>query len=199
MNTHQGDEMRQLILASTSPWRRQILENCGINVHAIPSDVDESRCGERDPLVHAATLARWKAQAVARNVPDGVVLGADQVMWDGHEVFGKPKDAEAHFSMLWSMRGKDHWLYTAFCIIQGEIMEEGVSRTRLRVRQDLSEGELRAYVQTEEGRYCAGGYAIEKHGGWLFEETEGDWFNIIGLPLFDVLSCLRRMGWTYGG
>ena len=191
--------MRTLILASTSPWRRQILENCGIKVHAIPSNVDESRCVARDPVVHAATLARWKAEAVAQNAGNGVVLGADQVMWDGEQVFGKPKDADDHFSMLCAMRGQDHWLVTAFCIINGARVEEGVSRTRLRVRHDLSDSEIRAYVATEEGRYCAGGYAIERHGGWLFEETEGDWFNIVGLPLFDVLSYLRRMGWTYGG
>ena len=191
--------MRELILASTSPWRRQILENCGIKVHAIPSNVDESQCTERDPVVHAATLARWKAHAVAQTEPRAVVLGADQVMWDGQQVFGKPKDSGTHFEMLYSMRGRDHWLVTAFCIVHGEVMEEGVSKTRLRVRQDLSDEEIRRYVATEEGRFCAGGYAIEKHGAWLFEETEGDWFNIVGLPLFDVLSCLRRMGWTYGG
>ena len=132
--THQRNEMRHLILASTSPWRRQILENCGIKVQAIPSNVDESRCVARDPVVHAATLARWKAEAVAQNASNAVVLGADQVMWDGEHVFGKPRNADDHFAMLCAMRGKDHWLVTAFCILDGERKEEGVSRTDLSVR-----------------------------------------------------------------
>ena len=197
MNTIENS-MNELILASTSPWRKQILENAGFTVTAIASNVDESRCVERDPKLHAAILARWKAQAVFERFPDAVVIGADQVMWDGRRVCGKPKDASAHFDMLARLRGQTHWLHTAFVILGPNIDEHRVVSSALTMRGDLSDRELKAYVDTGEGRFCAGGYAIEGHGSWLFESIDGDWLNIIGLPVLDVVSCLRGHGWTYG-
>jgi septum formation protein len=165
----------------------------------VPSEVDEKLCGESDPVAHARVLARWKAESVSRKHPSSIVLGCDQVMWNGEQIHGKPKDAEAHFNVLKSLRGQEHWLHTAYCLCSPAGLEEQVVTTRLRVRQDLSDDEIQAYVDTKEGRYCAGGYAIEGHGAWLFSEVEGDWTNIIGLPLFEVIGSLRRLGWKYGG
>ena len=190
--------MRELVLASGSPWRRAILENAGVKVRAVVSGVDETRCEEPDPIQHAAVLARWKAEAVRAREGAVLVLGSDQVMWDGKQIYGKPATPKAHFEILCGLRGRDHWLHTAFCLLGEGVDESGVVTTRLRMRSDLSDSEIQAYVDTEEGRFCAGGYAIEGHGGWLFDEVDGDWFNIVGLPLFRVLDSLRRHGWVYG-
>ena len=190
--------MRELVLASSSRWRREILENAGISLRVVEPKVDESLCVEADPVAHASTLAGWKARAVFKLCPEDWVLGADQVMWDGQSVRGKPLTEGAHFDMLCGLRGKTHWLHTAFCLLSPVGQYAAVCSTRLRVRKDLSDREIQAYVETKEGRYCAGGYAIEGHGAWLFEEVEGDWFNVVGLPLFQVIRALREMGWRYG-
>jgi len=181
-----------------------MLESAGLRVRAVPSTVDERRIeedlGSSDPLEVASALARAKAHAVAADLPEQVVLGADQVLWDGASVIGKPSDPAAHLERLKALRGRTHDLFTAWCLIAPQVGERnGLTRTRLTVRADLHDAELEAYVATGEGSGCAGGYAIEGHGAWLFERVEGDWNNIIGLPLFDVLSALRDLGVRYDG
>ena len=89
---------------------------------------------------------------------------------------------------------------TAWCLVTPAGDERAaVARTRLSMRADLEDAELKAYVAPGEGSGCAGGYAIEGHGAWLFEHVDGDWNNIIGLPLFDVISALRDLGVRYDG
>ena len=191
--------MRKLILASTSPWRRSLLEGAGVSVEAIAPEVDEGTCLDPDPVARALTLAQWKAEAVAKRVENATVLGADQVLWDGVQAGGKPGNPEEHLAILMSLRGRAHSLYTGFCVLgPNGTREEGVEETRLWMRDDLSEEELLAYVRSGEGSQCAGGYAVEGHGAWLFSRIEGDWYNVIGLPLLRVLSVLRTMGWRYG-
>ena len=189
----------KLTLASASPWRRDMLLAAGLEVEAVASGVDERAVQADHPVDLAIELASAKASAVASR-QGGWVLGADQVVWDGVEVFGKPTDPTDHLRRLQAMRGGTHELITAWCLVTPDGDRRiGVERTRLTVRADLSDAELQAYVDTGEGSGCAGGYAIEGHGAWLFESVDGDWFNIVGLPLFAVLTALRDLGWRYGG
>ena len=180
-----------------------MLESAGLSVESVPADVDErglqATLDDAGPVDVALALAREKARVVAAIRPGLPVLGADQVLWDGVQTIGKPADPDAHLARLRSLRGQTHELVTAWCLVgPGAGMERvGVSRTRLTVRADLEEAELAAYVASGEGSGCAGGYAIEGHGAWLFERVDGDWNNIIGLPLFDVLSALRALGYRY--
>lgn len=180
-----------------------MLEAVGLRVLAEPSGVDEralqAGLDTVDPVEVALALARAKAGAVAVRHPTRVVLGADQVLWDGHDVIGKPADPEDHLARLKDLRGRSHDLFTAWCLRAPDGSDLiGTARTRLTLRDDLEDDELAAYVASGEGAACAGGYAIEGHGAWLFEHVEGDWNNIIGLPLFDVLSGLRSLGFRYG-
>jgi septum formation protein len=193
--------LQTLVLASGSPWRKQLLEAAGLAVRAVPADVDErslqAGLDPQDPGGVAVALARAKALDVAGREP-GVVLGADQVLWDGEAIIGKPPDPAAHLARLRAFRGRSHDLLTAWCLAApGRAARVGVVRTRLTVRADLTDAELQAYVASGEGSGCAGGYAIEGHGAWLFERVDGDWTNIIGLPLFEVLGALRDLGWRY--
>lgn len=190
--------MREVILASTSPWRARMLAHAGVVVRTVPSGVDEDAEPEHRPEQRAIALALAKARAVAALHPSALVIGADQVVWDGKEVFGKPRDPADHMARLLSMCGNAHDLVTGWAVIGPEGERTGLERTTLHVRHDISEAELRAYVESGEGSGCAGGYAAEGHGAFLFERIEGDWFNVIGLPLHAVLSELRRHGWRYG-
>lgn len=179
------------------------MEAAGISVEAVPARVDEraleDSLGTEQPEQVAMALAMAKTDDVSRRHPDAVVLGADQVLWDGREVFGKPEDPEDHMVRLLSMRGRRHDLITGWSLRMPDFgLRVGMRVTSLQVRADLQDDEILAYVESGEGSECAGGYAIEGHGLWLFEAIEGDWHNIIGLPVIDILSALRGAGWRYG-
>lgn len=208
--------MPRLILASTSPWRRRILQDAGLEVHCVPPEVDED-IGLSDPVALVRELAARKASAVAARYPDAWVIGADQVAFDPErpqEIWGKPPGPEEHLRRLLAMRGRRHRLVTGYALavplpaetppstgsrppVAGEIVVAH-EHTDLTVRGDLEEEELRRYVATGEGSGCAGGYAAEGRGAFLFERIDGDWFNVLGLPLFRVLDLLRARGWRFG-
>ena len=190
-----GAGLQTLVLASTSPWRRQLLESAGVKVTCVGSGVDERATMIDDPVELARVLAEQKAMAVAEQHPAQWVLGSDQVGFDAHGIFGKPADPEAHLSRLLAMRGRTHTLVTAWCLLGPGDAARGISKTRLTMRADLSVEELSAYVESGEGSGCAGGYAIEGKGVFLFERIDGDWFNIVGLPLLPVMTALRERGW----
>jgi septum formation protein len=194
----EAQPVREIVLASTSATRKRILEDAGIDVRCEASGVDERAVRDPDPERLALNLARAKACAVASRFPSAWVLGADQVVFDGSEVFGKPDDPADHERRLTSMRGRAHDLITAVVLIgpEGESVE--MDRTRMHVRGDITDDEIRAYVQSGEGSWCAGGYAAEGRGAFLFERIEGDFFNVLGLPLHRVLGMLRARGWRYG-
>ena len=200
--------MPELVLASTSPWRAQILEDAGIRFRTRSPGVDETVFVDADPATRAVAIATAKAEAVDRTEPVDPadrrwVLAADQVVHDPStgDIFGKPADADAHLRRLLSMRGRAHALVTGYAIGPGGDagFTTGHVTTRIHVRSDLTEAEIRAYVATKEGAGCAGGYAAEGRGGFLVERIEGDWNNVIGLPLYAVWSVLRANGWRFDG
>ncbi|NCG19118.1 MAG: septum formation protein Maf [Rhodobacterales bacterium] len=194
--------MHNLILASTSPFRRQMLVDLGIVATGVAPEVDEEPGELRDPLAVAQALALRKAVAVAARYPGDWVLGADQVAYDPtcpEEHWGKPEDAADHLRQLQRIRGRSHCLVTGWALLGPGFRRISHCVTTLYVRADLSDQELEQYVQTEEGRYCAAGYAAEGQGGFLFERIDGDWFNVLGLPVLDVISALREQGWRFGG
>ena len=190
--------MRELILASTSPYRRRMLVDAGIAVRTESPGIDERSVSGTDPVELARELARRKAQAVAARHPGEWIIGADQVGHDPDrpgEPFGKPADPEDHIRRLREMVGRRHELVTGFAIIGPGVEVVGHETTVMHVRADLDDDELRAYVATGEGAGCAGGYAVEGRGVFLFERIDGDWFNVIGLPLLRVMDVLRSHGW----
>ncbi len=197
LNWSNGGSVLPLVLASTSRWRLKMLTDAGLVVRGVAPGIEE-RLEGLDPVRNAIALARAKADAVAVREPFSIVIGADQVVFDGQEVFGKPTDPADHFRRLRSMTGRCHALVTGYAIVGGGETITGHARTEMHVRPDLTDDELRAYVATGEGSGCAGGYAVEGLGSFLFERIDGDFFNVIGLPLFDVVSALRSAGWRFG-
>lgn len=212
-NVRESQVQEPLVLASTSPWRRRMLESAGVRIRAVGSGVDERALeqailarepGPDAPRRIAAALAGAKARAVAALHPGSWVLAADQVGQDpaGPErPIGKSSGAADHLLQLRALVGRRHDLLTAWVLLgpAGE-RAEGVCTSSLWMRGDLTDDELAAYVATGEGSECAGGYAIEGLGSFLFERVEGDWNNVLGLPLFEVSSALRSVaGWRFGG
>lgn len=197
--------MDRVWLASTSPWRRRLLQAAGVRVEVEAPGTDERAVDLPDPVALARELARRKALAVAERHPGDWVIGSDQVGFDPRvgEPFGKPEDPDDHLMRLRALVGRPHVLVTGVALIRvgvdGAVEEEVFDeRTTLHVRADLSEDELRAYVATGEGSGCAGGYAVEGLGAFLFDRIDGDWFNVVGLPLLGLMSALRRRGWRFG-
>lgn len=183
---------KQLILASNSPRRRELLTLAGYKYSVVPSDADEITSG-----VNARELVRMNALAKAKDVatrhPESVVVGADTVVCLGGEVLGKPKDGRDAAEMLRRLSASEHSVLTGFAVINGGREESGVCETLVRFRE-LSEREIAAYVATKEPLDKAGAYGIQERGGLFAESVEGDFFNIIGLPISKLYPVLSQFG-----
>lgn len=190
--------MRAIVLASASSSRRKMLEEAGVRAIAVASGVDEEAVREPDPVALAVALARAKAAAVGARFPEAWVIGADSVAHLDGEAFGKPTSAEEHRARLRRLRGRTHALVTAWCVVGPEGEAYGHASSPVTVRADVTDDEIDAYVAHGDGGGCAGGYTAEGQGAFLFERIDGDWFNVVGLPLYQVLGELRRRGWRFG-
>jgi septum formation protein len=187
----------ELVLASTSPFRRRMLEAAGLSFRVVPAEVDEARIRRGMPagdLAHVAqTLAQAKAMAVSQALPPALVIGADQVLAFGDRVFNKPKDLNEARTQLRELRGHAHQLHTAAALAQaGKILWSHVEAARLTMRP-FSDAFLDRYLAEMGARVCqtVGAYEIEGLGIQLFERIEGDSFTIVGLPLLPLLAELR--------
>jgi septum formation protein len=190
----------EIVLASGSVWRKGLLEAVGIGCSTYPPDVDESAIVGDTPRDVARARAAAKAAAVAPRIePGAVVIGADQVVHLEGRILGKPRDQQAHLSMLRGLRGRRHELITAVALFRSGpkalLHRRFEEITHLRMRADLTDAELEAYVACGEASGCGGGYMVESLGAQLFEGVEGDWYNVVGLPLFALIGELRSMGW----
>ncbi len=193
-----------LILASGSPYRRKMLEAAGLSFLVVPAAVDETALKRKlamvapkpDPAAIADALARAKAEAVSIRHADAVVIGADQVLALGDELFDKPGDFAAARVQLERLRGKTHRLVSAVVLAQaGKVLWTHVGEAVLTMRS-FSPAFLDDYLTKAGPGLCqiVGAYEIEGPGIQLFERVEGDHFTIIGLPLVPLLAGLRSHG-----
>ena len=189
--------MRKMILASQSPWRKVILEKLGIPFEVVVSDYEEDMALAMPPKELVVHLARGKAESVSKKNPDALVLGADTFIVNGMDLLGKPGTPERAKQMLMSLKGKWHDIITGFVILDGETGEshEEVVTTRVHIR-DADESEVNAYVSTGEPLNVAGGYAIQGRAGALVDTIEGDYWNIVGLPMSALVVALKKFGIT---
>jgi septum formation protein len=190
-----------LVLASRSRARRSLLEAAGIPLEVRFADVDEraleAQAGVDDPALIAALLARTKADAVARELPDRLVLGADQTLALGQERYAKPIDRMAARTQLRALAGRTHALYSALALVRAsQLLFAHVGVAKLTMRE-VSDAYLDRYLELlgPAATSSVGGYQLEALGVQLFERIEGDHFTILGLPLMPLLGYLRRDGW----
>ncbi len=181
-----------LVLASSSPRRRQLLEMLGLRFMVARADVQEVRLPREAPAAYARRLARDKARAV----PGAWVLGADTIVVLGEEVLEKPRDAEDAVEMLRRLQGRRHDVITAICLLANGVEHEAADTTAVYFRA-ADDDFLRAYVATGEPMDKAGAYGVQGYGAALVERIEGDFFSVMGLPLRLVLDLLKRAGWDY--
>jgi septum formation protein len=178
--------IRPLILASASPQRRAILEDAGIPFVVMPAGVEEETHG--DPAEVAERNARRKALAI----PGELVLGADTVVALDGDVLGKPRDAVQAREYLGRLSGRTHEVHGGIALARhGRIVAAAHEVTGVTFKL-LDDAALHAYVATGEWQGRAGGYAIQGRGGDLVERIEGDYLNVVGLPLDRLKSLLNR-------
>lgn len=195
MTTTDGE---RLILASKSAARRAVLTEAGVpfTVHVADVDEDALKTPGVDPVELAVELARAKALAVSRHDAEAWVLGADQTLaFDGGLVSKAPTLAAARERLI-AMRGRTHQLHSGAALARnGQVVWSGVDTVEMRMR-DFSDAFLDAYLAAEGKALlaCVGSYRLEGLGSQLFEAVEGDYFTVLGLPLWPVLAELRRAG-----
>lgn len=185
----------KIILASSSIYRQGLLNDVGLSVDICAPDVDETPIVGETPIQTAEMRADAKALAVANQFPTALVIGADQVCYLDGVLMGKPQSENEWLDRLQKMRGKTHHLTTAVSLVS---LEQNIHRkfyetTNILFRSDLTDSELRAYVEDGEAKKCAGGYMMERKGAWMIERIEGDWQNVIGLPIFPLLRELKDL------
>ena len=186
----------KLILASASPRRRELLTQVGVSFVIEVSDGEEELDDTLSLELQVQSLALQKAQAVAAQHKDGLVLGADTVVVDAGSLLGKPQNTEEAAEMLRSLSGKWHQVMTAVALVDANDTKHewtSVEITNVKFR-DLTEDDIAAYVATGESMDKAGAYGIQGYGALLVERIEGCYNNVVGLPLQLVAKGLRNWG-----
>jgi septum formation protein len=171
-----------LVLASASPRRQELLRNAGIAFEVQPAHIPEDPQPGESAKACAERLAREKAQAVARLRPQDVVLGADTVVVVDGELLGKPSDAADAERMLRMISGREHYVSTGVCLVAGgrwSVASETTSVTMI----EISEKEITDYVASGEPMDKAGAYAIQGIASRWIPRIEGDYSNVVGLPV----------------
>lgn len=183
----------QIILASGSPRRQELLDQIKVTYRVNPVDLDESPLPNETPLDYVQRLAAEKSAACIAQLGDSLpVLAADTAVVLGGLIMGKPKDRDDAFTMLRQLSGKIHRVYSAISL-RGREHGQAVSITEVTFRQ-LTESEMAAYWQSGEPLDKAGSYAIQGMGGVFVESISGSFSGVVGLPLFETAELLSRQG-----
>ncbi len=207
----------QLVLASESPRRRELLERVGFSVKPMPANVDETPLPGENAETYVKRLARLKVMSVAtriqqtlypdvehgrlprgatvRDAPLRWVLAADTVVVQGNDVLGKPFDHDEAVYMLQQLQGNEHYVVTAFCLYDMRKSKEGTQAVTTLVRmKHMTLNEIEKYLAVGESMDKAGAYAIQGVGSYLIDSLVGSYTNVVGLPLCQVVEMMQEMG-----
>ena len=180
-----------LILASQSPRRRELLGLFRRPFTVRVADIDETMDPSRPPAEEVARISRRKAEAVPRE-RDEVVIAADTIVVCGGEVLGKPRDEADAFRMLRLLSGREHQVMTGLTVLRGDRAVTCTEVTDIHFRP-LSDGEILAYIRTGEPMDKAGAYGIQGGAALFASRLEGDYFNVVGLPVCRLGEILRQL------
>ena len=183
----------RIILASGSPRRRALLRELGLSFEVYKPDADESHSPDENPESLCARLSRLKAEAGAQKFPECLVIAADTIVVIDGKILGKPVNREDAVKMLTALQGREHEVLTGLSVCMNGRVLTHTEHTRVKFRP-LSEAEIRAYVSTGECDDKAGAYAVQGKGSLLVEGLQGDYFNVVGLPVCRLGIMLREFG-----
>jgi septum formation protein len=181
-----------LVLASASPRRQELLRNAGIEFVVHPANVAEIPRGGEAPRAFAERMAREKALAVFAQRPNDLVLGADTVVVVDGKILGKPRDAADAARMLRLLSGRKHEVITGVCIVGRKILPDVRSEATIVTMGMLGNDDIRDYVASGEPMDKAGAYAIQGIASRWISRIEGDYFNVVGLPVALVWGMLKE-------
>jgi septum formation protein len=184
-----------LLLASASPRRRELLKQIGLSFEVIPAHIDETRRPFEAPAAYVARLALEKARAIHKQHPYATVLGADTTVVLDDLVLNKPEDIEEAACMLRSLAGRTHKVHTGISVVSSTIEKFHVETTAVQFGP-IAENELAAYLATGDSLDKAGAYGIQGYAARWISRIEGDFFNVMGLPLAATVRLLRDSGFT---
>jgi septum formation protein len=187
---------RQLILASSSPRRSELLKQLGLEFRTIPCKVEETSPPGMNPSDMVEMLAARKARAVAALLDDGIVIGADTVVVLDNQALGKPADLKDSVEMLPRLQGKSHEVYTGVALADAGRRKIIIDHAKTRVYfKPLQEAEIRKYVSTGEPLDKAGAYAVQGLAAMFITRLEGCYTNVVGLPLAKLADMLQEFGY----
>ena len=185
-----------IVLASSSPRRKELLESVGLKFLVVSPKADESHKSGESPKDFVLRLSKEKALSVAEELEaDTIVIGADTiVVVDGH-LLGKPVDEREASSMLSKISGREHRVLTAFSLVRprSDVLHAEIVETLVTVK-NLAASEIEGYIKTGEPMDKAGAYGIQGIGAFMIKEIRGSYTNVVGLPLVELLEALKLQG-----
>ena len=179
----------QLILASQSPRRKELMGLFHLPFTVQVADIDETMDPGKSPYDEVARVSRAKAEATP-HTPEDVVIAADTIVVCGGQVLGKPRDEADAFRMLRLLSGRDHQVMTGLCVLRGDSAAVCTEVTDIHFRE-LTDREIRAYIATGEPMDKAGSYGIQGGAALFAEKMHGDYYNVMGLPVCRLGQILR--------
>lgn len=192
--------MSELILASHSPRRRELMKHLGHPFRCITSHVEEISVPGETPAEHVTRLSLLKAREVAARVQTGIVIGSDTVVVLDGDILEKPASEEEAFGMLSRLQGRTHVVFTGFALLDAEDHREFAGHETTEVTMRIMDAPLiRSYIATGEPLDKAGAYGIQGYGAVLIPSIRGCYFNVMGLPLSRLMEALQQFtGGRYG-
>ncbi len=186
--------MEKIILASSSPRRKMLLEQIGIPFEIVVSEVEENISLTDSPYENVKALAIQKAQKVSEQIDfDAVIIGADTMVYFNGELLGKPQNDIDALNMLKKLQSNKHRVYTGVCVIKDNKQYTLTDYTDVYMRK-ISDEELIGFISTREYYDKAGGYAIQQKGALMIDKIDGDYNTVVGLPLTKLYLLLKQIG-----
>jgi septum formation protein len=186
----------RVVLASSSPRRRELLALIGIEHAVVPADIDETPFPDELPRPHAERLAREKAATVAARAPNAIVIAADTIVVVDGAILGKPTDEDAAAAMMRRLSGRRHIVFTAVAVARDGVVVSDVEEVDVTFRE-LSDDDIRRYIATREPMDKAGAYGIQGYGATIVTRIDGDYFAVMGLALGLMVRLMARVGVEY--
>lgn len=194
----QSSHPNELVLASASPRRRELLQRLGLNFSICPADVEELNISDEGPATLVSANARLKADFLSVRNSDALILGSDTTVALGETILNKPSDMEAAYEMLRQLSGREHQVYTAVALVweQGGLSDCFVEVSEVRFK-DLDESAIRAYFKIVDPLDKAGAYGIQVGRDLIIESVRGSVENVMGLPVQALEKHLHQLGFDF--